>query len=86
MKITRMTRLPFQSGMVIYHKASRDLNMDLGAMKKWLHRFIAMDSDKDGFIKLGDFAEFLRVPSNSCVQSVFDSADKVSITKGLPLV
>lgn len=78
MKITRMTRLPFQSGMVIYQRASSDLNMDFRSMKNWLRRFIAMDNDKDGFIRLRDFAEFLRVPNDACVQAVFNSADKVS--------
>ena len=52
--------------------------MDFSAMKKWLHRFIAMDSDKDGFIKLKDFARFLRVPNDACLQAVFNSADKVN--------
>ena len=53
--------------------------MDLSAMKKWLHRFISMDNDKDGFIKLKDFTKFLRVPNDACVQAVFNSADKVRI-------
>lgn len=78
MKTTRKTRLPFHSGMVVYTKANRDLNMDLRTMKKWLNRFIAMDRDKDGFIKLGDFARFLRVPNDACLRAVFNSADKVS--------
>ena len=51
--------------------------MDLSTMKKWLHRFIRMDNDKDGFIKLKDFTKFLRVPNDACVQAVFNSADKV---------
>ena len=79
MKATRKTCLPFHSGMVVYQKANRDLNMDLSAMKKWLHRFISMDNDKDGFIKLKDFTKFLRVPNDACVQAVFNSADKVRI-------
>lgn len=65
--------------MVVYQKANRDLNMDLSAMKKWLHRFISMDSDKDGVIKLKDFTKFLHVPNDACVQAVFNSADKVRI-------
>ena len=77
MKTTRKTCLPFHSGMVVYQKANRDLNMDLSTMKKWLHRFIRMDNDKDGFIKLKDFTKFLRVPNDACVQAVFNSADKV---------
>ena len=79
MKTTRKTCLPFHSGMVVYQKANRDLNMDLSAMKKWLQRFISMDSDKDGFIKLKDFTRFLRVPNDACVRAVFNSADKVRI-------
>ena len=51
--------------------------MDLSTMKKWLHRFIRMDNDKDGFIKLKDFTKFLHVPNDACVQAVFNSADKV---------
>ena len=78
MKAARRARLPFLSGMVVYVKANRDLKMDFKTMKKWLHRFVAMDSDKDGFIKLGDFARFLRVPNDACLQAVFNSADKVS--------
>ena len=77
MKTTRETQLPFHSGMVVYQKANRDLNMDFRAMKKWLHRFIAMDGDKDGFIRLGDFTKFLRVPDDARVKAVFASADKV---------
>lgn len=65
--------------MVVYQKANRDLNMDLSTMKKWLHRFISMDSDKDGVIKLKDFTKFLHVPNDACVQAVFNSADKVRI-------
>ena len=53
--------------------------MDFSAMKKWLHRFIAMDGDKDGFIRLGDFTKFLHVPDDACVKAVFASADKVII-------
>ena len=78
MKTTRKTCLPFRSGMVVYHKANRDLNMDLRAMKKWLHRFVDMDSDKDGFIRVEDFAGFLHVPNDTCVQTVFNNADKVN--------
>ena len=78
MKTTRKTKLPFLSGMVVYQKANRELNMDFRAMKKWLLRFIAMDRDKDGFIKLGDFTKFLRVPNDACVKAVFTSADKVT--------
>ena len=77
MKTTRKTHLPFHSGMVVYQKANRDLNMDLSAMKKWLRRFISMDDDKDGFIKLKDLTKFLHVPNHPCVRAVFNSADKV---------
>ena len=53
--------------------------MNLSTMKKWLHRFISMDIDKDGLIKLKDFTRFLRVPNDAYVQAVFNSADKVSM-------
>ena len=79
MRTARKAGLPFRSGMVVYLKANRDLNMDLKAMKKWLRRFIAMDGDKDGFIKVEDFAGFLHVPNDACVQAVFSSASKVRI-------
>ena len=75
MRSARKAGLPFHSGMVVYLKASKDLNMDLRTMKKWLHRFIAMDSDKDGFVKVEDFARFLQVPNDNCVQTVFNSAE-----------
>ena len=75
MRSARKAGLPFRSGMVVYLKANRDLNMDLRTMKKWLHRFVAMDSDKDGFVKVEDFARFLQVPNDNCVQTVFNSAE-----------
>ena len=67
--------VPFCSGMVVYQKANRDLNMDLSAMKKWLYRFIAMDSDKDGFINIDDFTRFLQVPNDAQLQAIFNAAE-----------
>ena len=75
MRSARKAGLPFRSGMVVYQKANRDLNMDLSTMKKWLHRFIAMDSDKDGFINVDDFARFLQIPNDAQLQAVFNAAE-----------
>ena len=75
MRSARKAGLPFRSGMVVYQKANSDLNMDLSAMKKWLHRFIAMDSDKDGFINVDDFAKFLQVSNDAKLQAVFNAAE-----------
>ena len=52
--------------------------MDLKAIKKWLRRFAAMDADKDGFVRVEDFAGFLQLPNDACVQAVFTAADKVA--------
>ena len=76
MRTARKAGLPFHSGMVVYQKASRDLNMDLSTMKKWLRRFVAMDSNKDGFINVDDFARFLQVPNHDAqLQAVFNTAE-----------
>ena len=75
MRSTRKAGLPFRSGMVVYQKANRDLNMDLSTMKKWLHRFIVMDSDKDGFINVDDLARFLQIPNDAQLQAVFNAAE-----------
>ena len=76
MRSTRKAGLPFCSGMVVYQKANRDLNMDLSTMKKWLHRFIAMDNDKDGFINIDDFARFLQVPNDAQLQAAFNAVEQ----------
>ena len=75
MRSARKAGLPFCSGMVVYQKANRDLNMDLSTMKRWLHRFIAMDSDEDGFINMDDFARFLQVPNDAQLQATFNAAE-----------
>lgn len=75
MRSARKAGLPFRSGMVVYQKANRDLNMDLSTMKKWLHRFAAMDSDKDGFINVDGFARFLQVPNDAQLQVIFNAAE-----------
>jgi hypothetical protein len=75
MRSAHKAGLPSHSGMVVYQKANRDLNMDLSTMKKWLHRFIAMDSDKDGFVTVDDFARFLQVPNDTQLQAVFNAAE-----------
>lgn len=75
MREARKAGLPFLSGMVVYIRANRDLSMDFRAMKKWLCRFIAMDRDEDGFVKIEDFAEFLQMPAEDVgVQAVFRDA------------
>ena len=52
--------------------------MDLNAIKEWLCRFAAMDGDKDGFVRVEDFAMFLQLPNDVCVQTIFTvAADKV---------
>ena len=77
MREARKAGLPFHSGMVVYIKASRDLNnMGFRAMKKWLRRFIAMDRDQDGFVEMKDFAKFLQMPAEDVsVQTVFRDAE-----------
>ena len=77
MKSAIQAGLPRTSGIVIYHNVNRDLQMDLKVIKKWQRRFAAMDGDKDGFIKVEDFASFLQLPQDACVQAVFTAADKV---------
>ena len=76
MRVAREAGLPFRSGMVVYIKANCDLNMGFRAMKKWLHRFIAMDRDQDGFVKVEDFAKFLQMPAKDVgVRAVFQDAE-----------
>ena len=76
MRTARMAGLPFRSGMVVYQKANRDLKLDLSTMKKWLHRFVAMDSNKDGFINVDDFARFLQVSTHDAhLQAVFNATE-----------
>ena len=81
MRSATQAGLPPTSGIVIYRNVNRDLQMDLKAIKKWLRRFAAMDADKDGFVRVGDFAGFLQLPNDACVQAVFTAADKVVILK-----
>lgn len=64
MRSARKAGLPFRSGMVVYLKANSDLNMDMKTMNTWLHRFVIMDEDKDGFITLEDFARFLQISAS----------------------
>ena len=73
--------LPPTSGIVVYRNVNRDLQMDLKAIKKWLCRFATMDANKDGFVRVGDFAGFLQLPNDACVQAVFTAADKVATLK-----
>ena len=75
MRSAHKAGLPFRSGMVVYQKANRDLNMDLSTMKKWLRRFISMDSDKDGLIDIDDFAKFLQVRNDAQLEAVFNAAE-----------
>ena len=77
MRSATQAGLPPTSGIVVYRNINRDLQMDLKAIKKWLHRFAAMDGDKDGFIRVEDFASFLQLPNDACVRAVFTAADKV---------
>ena len=42
-------------------------------MKAHLRRFAVMDRDKDGFIQAEDLAHYLGVPSDACLQAVFNS-------------
>ena len=78
MRSASQAGLPSTSGIVVYRNINRDLQMDLKAIKKWLHRFAAMDGDKDGFIRVEDFASFLQLPNDACVQAIFTAADKVN--------
>lgn len=75
MRTARKAGLPFRSGMVVYHKANQDLRMDLKTMKKWLHRFVAIDSDKDGYVSEEDFANFLQMPNDAPLKTVFGGAE-----------
>ena len=57
--------------------------MDVKTMKKWLRRFAAIDRDKNGFITVEDFAKFLHLPNDACLQAVFTAANvvkKINIT------
>ena len=80
MRCAVQTGLSAKSGIVIYRMVTQNLNMDLRSLKKWLHRFAAIDFDKDGFINVVDLARFLHLPSDACVQAAFTAADKVIVT------
>ena len=55
--------------------------MDVKTMKKWLRRFAAIDRDKNGFITVEDFAKFLHLPNDACLQAVFVAANVVKKNK-----
>ena len=77
MRHARSSGLPFSKGMVVYYKTYRETGIKVEEMKKWLTRFAAIDQNKDGFIEVDDLARFLKVPSDACLEAMFDSCKKV---------
>lgn len=46
-------------------------------IKKIIKRFAGMDVNKDGYITIGNFADYLRVPQDLCSKAVFSLFDPV---------
>lgn len=72
--------MPYRTGLVSYPTVQRQLRLSVSDVKYWLHRFSAMDSDRDGFISADDLLHYLAVPSDACTHALFVALAKV--TKG----
>ena len=84
MKAAARRGLPLESGFVLYNHLSTREGVKFQEIQRFLRRFAAMNTSKDGWVTQGEMALFLAQgpggpPSKDalCLQALFKSTDGV---------
>lgn len=77
MNLSLQLKLPFQTGLILYSRLTKETGLRFKEVRDFLNRFAAIDVDKDGLIGPEDMAAFLGVPNDACLQALFWTSDKV---------
>ncbi|XP_062501153.1 lysophosphatidylcholine acyltransferase 2-like isoform X2 [Corticium candelabrum] len=68
--------LPFNAGIVEFVKLKDRLHMDLNDMKRHLSQFAEIDENKDGYVDIEEFCQYLSLPVSSQLRDVFSLYDR----------